>query len=918
MTLRGDDRAVTVQIGAVLLFGFLVVAMSMYQVTVVPAANEKVEFQHNERVQSDLQRFYDGAVRAGGGGVPQSTSVALGTNYAPRTLFVNPPNPSGSLRTTGDSSAGYGIANAEVAGPEAASEYWRATVDDRDGLRIVRSKALVYAPNYNEYAEAPDTVVEGPLVYNRFDDAATPLTEQTLVNGRTITLVAFDGSRSVSQSGTVSVGARPLSVSTNSVTLRGNGEGIDLYVLTTASESLWRNRLSEEIAGGNVERVEYIPNRRVANYGLTTDSGDPIPLDEGQGVLVVHLNPDRTYELRMAKVGVGSGATEPKPAYVVPVEREEHAREGYGSVTVEVRDAYNNPVAGATVEVVQGADRMANPDGDGDGAPDATTGANGRATFTYEWPDAGATPTARFGIDDAAQTYEHVDETLVRPAASGSPGYAVRWDAAAMGTQTGVTCADADGDGDEDTCAVDPDAANPIDATVATTPAVAQALVDLSTTDTGVADFGSASEGNTGGDGRLVREMNWGDRGTATVHASSFGGDDQLAVEVVDGGAYYRYYEGGGMPDPAAQTPETAGFVPTFEISPRERDDDFGFVYTADLIVPTSGNYTFYTESDDGSELYVDGSRVVDNGGDHAMTERNGTVHLDAGRHPVRVAYYESSGDQGLTVSWTGPGFEKQEIPTGRLRPRKPGEVRASPPEAAFAFAPSDPVVGESVTFDASGSSDEGSVRSYEWDFGDGTTATGQSPSHAYGSSGTYSVTLTVTDDDGDADTHTESVTVLDDSWTALTYPTGYRDQSGGSAIPPQDPTGTMSAFNHMQVDDGQRAQLNTQWNDSAQRHEMRVGVETAGVPNGSAYALQLRYYTRYAAEVRLVDGSGTVLQSRTLPVPDNPTGTANVTLNAAASAAVENDGTLYAVYRYDSQYQTSVYVSYQRVATYD
>jgi len=69
---------------------------------------------------------------------------------------------------------------------------------------------------------------------------------------------------------------------------------------------------------------------------------------------------------------------------------------------------------------------------------------------------------------------------------------------------------------------------------------------------------------------------------------------------------------------------------------------------------------------------------------------------------------------------------------------------------------------GVSVSFDASGSTDNGGIASYEWDFdGDGTTdATGQTATHAFGSAGTYDVQLTVTDGAGNSDTATRTVTV--------------------------------------------------------------------------------------------------------------------------------------------------------------
>ncbi len=84
-----------------------------------------------------------------------------------------------------------------------------------------------------------------------------------------------------------------------------------------------------------------------------------------------------------------------------------------------------------------------------------------------------------------------------------------------------------------------------------------------------------------------------------------------------------------------------------------------------------------------------------------------------------------------------------------------------SPPVANFNFSPSDPIVGGIVSFDASSSSDpDGSITSYAWNFGDGSTGSGQFVTHAFAASGTYSVTLTVTDNEGAQGTKVKSVNV--------------------------------------------------------------------------------------------------------------------------------------------------------------
>lgn len=70
-------------------------------------------------------------------------------------------------------------------------------------------------------------------------------------------------------------------------------------------------------------------------------------------------------------------------------------------------------------------------------------------------------------------------------------------------------------------------------------------------------------------------------------------------------------------------------------------------------------------------------------------------------------------------------------------------------------------ILGETVTLDGSGSSDsDGTIMSYEWDFGDSSTGSGETTTHVYTSAGIYTVALTVTDDDGATDTDILIITV--------------------------------------------------------------------------------------------------------------------------------------------------------------
>jgi PKD repeat protein len=102
-------------------------------------------------------------------------------------------------------------------------------------------------------------------------------------------------------------------------------------------------------------------------------------------------------------------------------------------------------------------------------------------------------------------------------------------------------------------------------------------------------------------------------------------------------------------------------------------------------------------------------------------------------------------------------------------------------PEASFTV---DPTSGEEplrVHFDATGSKDfDGEIISYDWNFGDGSTAFGETTSHEYSSKGTYTVELTVTDDDGMTDEATAVISVREKD-----EPCSYELAVSGSPLEP-------------------------------------------------------------------------------------------------------------------------------------
>ncbi|WP_310394449.1 PQQ-dependent sugar dehydrogenase [Hymenobacter sp.] len=155
-------------------------------------------------------------------------------------------------------------------------------------------------------------------------------------------------------------------------------------------------------------------------------------------------------------------------------------------------------------------------------------------------------------------------------------------------------------------------------------------------------------------------------------------------------GLNYAYYEGSGwsvLPDFGALTAAKTGTTTDVSLAPRLRNEDFAFRYTGYVSVPAGGVYTFYTTSDDGSQLFIGSTLVVNNDGLHSAREAAGSVGLRAGLHAITITFFERGGDEVLNVSYAGPGLSKTAVPAGALFRTNPGRALATTASADHALA---------------------------------------------------------------------------------------------------------------------------------------------------------------------------------------------------------------------------------------
>jgi alpha-N-arabinofuranosidase len=134
-------------------------------------------------------------------------------------------------------------------------------------------------------------------------------------------------------------------------------------------------------------------------------------------------------------------------------------------------------------------------------------------------------------------------------------------------------------------------------------------------------------------------------------------------------GITYKYYEGqwDRIPGFESLSAKKTGVLESFVIPAENAGENFGVQYLGYIKIPSDGMYTFYLNSDDGSDLCIDTKVVVDNDGRHAPQEQSGTIVLRAGFHEIKVGFFQGPGGKVLEISVAGPGVAKQIIPASML-----------------------------------------------------------------------------------------------------------------------------------------------------------------------------------------------------------------------------------------------------------
>jgi hypothetical protein len=102
--------------------------------------------------------------------------------------------------------------------------------------------------------------------------------------------------------------------------------------------------------------------------------------------------------------------------------------------------------------------------------------------------------------------------------------------------------------------------------------------------------------------------------------------------------------------------------------APSMPKDNFSVRWSGKVQAQFTETYTFYTQTDEGVALWVNGQQIIDDFTDHTLAEDSGTISLQAGEmYDIRLDYYDNQFDAAAKLLWSSVSTPKQIIPQSQL-----------------------------------------------------------------------------------------------------------------------------------------------------------------------------------------------------------------------------------------------------------
>ncbi len=148
-------------------------------------------------------------------------------------------------------------------------------------------------------------------------------------------------------------------------------------------------------------------------------------------------------------------------------------------------------------------------------------------------------------------------------------------------------------------------------------------------------------------------------------------GEDVLEKSQVVGGLTAQYFHNVNFTDLAFQRVDANINFTWGTKSPlpgKLYADAFSVRWTGFVKAGHTHTYTFYARSDEGVRVWVNGQNIINHWTNQTLSEKSGTIALRAGKsYPIKVEYYDKTGDATMELRWSDPGLPKQIVSSSRL-----------------------------------------------------------------------------------------------------------------------------------------------------------------------------------------------------------------------------------------------------------
>jgi hypothetical protein len=408
-------RAVSVVIGVMLMLSILFLTAAQYQLVRVPLQEEQAEVEHHRLISSQMGEVQAGILAASSNSAPSAQKLNVGTRYSQDLIFgivpeVHQPDPSGRISNE-EFSERIKVKNAEGLG--SARNYWPGDLDGsecQDPNHCYSTTSFHYEADYNQYRDNPEIVYENTVAYDHYDTNSNDEydetddyqfhSEQNLVQGRNINLIALTGNLNQARSGPTTLRTIPVSAPAQTITIESDtetaGDPVQFRVPTRVPADIWRTELL-------AKQMSVDPNTGESNERGKVQSVQDVP---GENAVSITMVEGEVYNLKLSRVHLTTReeqSTIPteKAAYVAwkGSERVTIRENSTNEILAQARDRYNNAVPGVrTKSIAEDADnncigsfRSQHPNTgecpDNQQPGEQTSGEDGSLAYSYIAPD---------------------------------------------------------------------------------------------------------------------------------------------------------------------------------------------------------------------------------------------------------------------------------------------------------------------------------------------------------------------------------------------------------------------------------------------------------------------------------------------------------------------------------------------------